>query len=70
MSMKDYLLHVLSEFFIVNNFEDFKALYNILSKKESLEFCSQEMHEKFTHLFIEWCLLLHHIVTSYHRNKG
>ncbi len=58
ISMKDNFLHVLSEFFVINNFEDFKELYDILSKKESLEFCSQEMHEKFTHLFIEYKELL------------
>lgn len=42
----------------VNNLENFRSLYRILSKKESLEFCSHEIHDLFTHLFIEYKELL------------
>lgn len=39
--------------------DDFKKLYIELSRKESLDYCSQQMHERFTHLFIEHKELLH-----------
>jgi len=42
----------------INYLTDFKELYKELSKKESWAYCSQEMHEKFTHLFIEYKDLL------------
>jgi len=38
----------------IENFEHFRTLYKVLSKKESLEFCSHKIHEMFTHLFIEY----------------
>ena len=41
-----------------SDIQDFKTLYKELSKKESLIYCSQNMHEKFTHLFIEYKELL------------
>ena len=50
----DNLIHVLSGFMLINSIEDFKYLYAELSKKESLAYCSQNMHERFTNLFIEY----------------
>jgi hypothetical protein len=58
VSNKDNFVNVLSGFLAINDMEDFKSLYDELSKKESLEYCSQEMHERFTHLFIEYRELL------------
>jgi len=55
---KDNFVNVLSEILAINDMEDFISLYDELSKKESLEYCSQEMHERFTHLFIEYRELL------------
>lgn len=54
----DEFLYVLETFMTVKTSDDFKLLYKELSKKESLEYCSQEMHERFTHLFIEYKELL------------
>ena len=51
-------VHTLNNFMIIDNQIDFKKLYAELSKKESLNYCSQKMHEKFTHLFIEYKDLL------------
>ncbi len=58
ISNKDNFVNVFSGFLAINDMEDFKSLYDELSKKESLEYCSQEMHERFTHLFIEYRELL------------
>jgi glycosyltransferase A (GT-A) superfamily protein (DUF2064 family) len=57
-SKHEHFLHVIDNFLVINNIEDFKNLYNELSKKESLAYCSQVMHEKFTQLFIEYKDLL------------
>ena len=54
VSNKDNFVNVLTGFLAINDMEDFKSLYDELSKKESLEYCSEEMHERFTHLFIEY----------------
>jgi glycosyltransferase A (GT-A) superfamily protein (DUF2064 family) len=54
----DNLIHVLGSFMLINSIEDFKYLYAELSKKESLAYCSQNMHERFTNLFIEYKELL------------
>lgn len=51
-------VHVLDNFMSINNLNDFKNLYTELSKKESLTYCSPNMHEKFTNLFIEYKELL------------
>lgn len=51
-------LYILENYISVHRAGDFKHLYNELSKKESLSYCSQEMHEMFTHLFIEYKDLL------------
>jgi hypothetical protein len=57
-SKHEHFLHVIDNFLVVRNIDDFKELYKELSKKESLAYCSQNMHEKFTHLFIEYKDLL------------
>jgi hypothetical protein len=57
-SKHEHFLHVIDNFLVIRNIEDFKNLYRELSKKESLNYCSQNMHEKFTQLFIEYKDLL------------
>jgi len=57
-SKHEHFLHVINSFLVIRTIEDFKTLYKELSKKESLVYCSQNMHEKFTHLFIEYKDLL------------
>jgi len=52
------LVHILGNYMLVNSVADFKYLYGELSKKESLAYCSQNMHERFTNLFIEYKELL------------
>jgi hypothetical protein len=47
-------LFTLNGYLTVENICDFRELYKILSKKESIEFCCQDIHEQFTHLFIEY----------------
>ncbi len=54
----DLFLNTLNGFQLIENFSDFKNLYIELSKKESLSYCSQQMHELFTNLFIEYKDLL------------
>ena len=54
VSKFDNFVYVWDNSLVVNSGEDFKLLYTELSKKESLEYCSQQMHEKFTHIFIEY----------------
>ncbi len=51
-------IHRYTGFLKINTLTDFKDLYKELSKKESLAYCSQRMHEQFTHLFIEYKDLL------------
>ena len=50
----DNFVYVWENSLVVNSEKDFKLLYSELSKKGSLEYCSQQMHEKFTHIFIEY----------------
>jgi len=57
-SKHEHFLHVIDNFLVIKNIEDFKNLYKELSKKESLIYCSQKMHEMFTQLFIEYKDLL------------
>jgi glycosyltransferase A (GT-A) superfamily protein (DUF2064 family) len=57
-SKHEHFLHVIDNFLVIRNIEDFRNLYKELSKKESLNYCSQIMHEKFTQLFIEYKELL------------
>lgn len=54
----DYYLFIHNGYPAVSDLDDFRKLYRILSTKESIEFCSHELHEKFTHLFIEYKELL------------
>lgn len=54
----DYYLFIHNGYPAVSDLEDFRKLYRILSTKESIEFCSHELHERFTHLFIEYKELL------------
>lgn len=58
ISYKDYFLHPIRNFLSIDEFEDIKKLYIELSKKESLSYCSQKMHESFNDLFIEYKELL------------
>lgn len=53
-SQLDYFLHIFGNFMTIQNLEDFKTLYQELSKKESLSYCSHNIHELFTNLFIEY----------------
>ncbi len=54
----EHFVHVLDNFMLIKNINDFKSLYNQLSKKESFAYCSQVIHERFTNLFIEYKDLL------------
>lgn len=58
VNRNDHFLNILSNFMLINNFKNFNNLYHELSKKESEAYCSQKMHEQFTHLFIEYKELL------------
>ena len=58
ISGKDIFIHTLDGFLSIDNFGDIKKLYIELSKKESLSYCSQKMHEGFNDLFIEYKELL------------
>jgi hypothetical protein len=58
ISSKDIFIHTLDNFLSIDDFEDIKKLYIELSKKESLSYCSQNMHESFNDLFIEYKVLL------------
>ncbi len=51
-------VHVLDSFMKIESIDDFKTLYRELSKKDSLAYCSQHIHERFTNLFIEYKDLL------------
>jgi hypothetical protein len=51
-------VNILDDYMLINTVEDFKNLYLQLSKKESLTYCSQGMHERFTNIFIEYKELL------------
>lgn len=54
ISDKDYFVQTIKNFLSIDDFEDIKKLYIELSKKESLSYCSQKMHESFNDLFIEY----------------
>jgi len=58
ITSKDIFIHTLDGFLSIDDFEDIKKLYIELSKKESLSFCGQKMHESFNDLFIEYKELL------------
>ena len=54
----EYFVNTLTDVIAVSNINDFKKLYIDLSQKKSNEYCSQQMHERFTHLFVEYKDLL------------
>lgn len=54
----NYYISVMSNALTAKTIKEFKNLYNELSQKSSWEYCSQEMHERYTHLFIEYKELL------------
>ncbi|WP_337865058.1 hypothetical protein [Ignavibacterium sp.] len=58
LKAEEYFIHTLNGFLRACNKNSFKDLYDDLSQKKSIEYCSQEMHEKFTHLFVEYKDLL------------
>lgn len=58
LSSLNYFIHTTQNILRINNLNDFKELYSDLSQKKSIEYCSQQMHEKFTHLFVEYKELL------------
>jgi len=58
ISSKDIFINTLECCLSIDDFEDIKKLYIELSKKESLSYCSQKMHESFNDLFIEYKALL------------
>lgn len=58
LKTEEHFIHTLNGFVRVYDAQSFKELYDDLSQKKSIEYCSQEMHEKFTHLFVEYKDLL------------
>ncbi|MGE5458469.1 MAG: hypothetical protein ACM3RX_08955 [Methanococcaceae archaeon] len=58
VNKSDGFIFTVEGFQSVESLSHFRELYKILSKKESIEFCSHEIHEKFTELFIEYKDLL------------
>lgn len=58
LSGEDIFIQTIDKFLSVNNFSDLKKLYIELSKKDSLSFCSENMHERFNDLFVEYKDLL------------
>lgn len=50
----DTFVSMINNFLSFNSFTDFKKLYSELSSKKSLPYCSEQMHERFTNLFIEY----------------
>jgi len=53
-----YFVNILNDVLEISNQDDFKLLYSELSIKNSYEYCSEKMHERFTHIFIEYKDLL------------
>ncbi len=51
-------VNIMGNYLFMKDLNDFKQLYVELSQKESWAYCSQKLHEKFTHLFIEYKDLL------------
>lgn len=50
----DNFIYTLENFMLIEKKEDFKKLYHELSKKDSFSYCSPQIHEMFTNLFIEY----------------
>jgi len=53
-----HFMHIVNDLLVVRSLINFKQLYVALSQKKSIEYCSQQMHERFTHLFVEYKDLL------------
>jgi len=53
-----HFMHIVNDLLVVRSIINFKQLYGALSQKKSIEYCSQQMHERFTHLFVEYKDLL------------
>jgi hypothetical protein len=58
LSKEDIFIQTIDNFLSIVNFNDVKKLYIELSKKDSLSFCSENMHERFNDLFVEYKDLL------------
>lgn len=58
LKSSSHFIHTLNDILLIKDINDFKQLYFELSQKKSIEYCSQKMHERFTHLFIEYKDLL------------
>lgn len=54
----EHFIHIVNDVLLVRSISNFKQLYQELSQKKSVEYCSQQMHERFTHLFVEYKDLL------------
>lgn len=54
----EHFIHIVNDVLLVKNINNFKQLYFELSQKRSMVYCSQQMHERFTHLFVEYKDLL------------
>lgn len=54
----DKYLFLMRGFYSVENLNDFKTLYKVLSLKENYSFCSMEIHNLLTNVFIEYKDLL------------
>lgn len=50
--------YVFNGYLKIDKINDFKDLYILLSNRESENFCTENIHEKFTNLFIEYKELL------------
>lgn len=53
-----HFMHIVNDVLLVRNLNNFRQLYLELSQKKSIEYCSQQIHERFTHLFVEYKDLL------------
>lgn len=49
-----HFIHTTNDILLIRNINNFKQMYFNLSQKVSINYCSQKMHEQFTHLFIEY----------------
>ena len=54
ISRGDTFISVFENLLSLSTFADFRKLYSELSTKDSLNYCSEQMHERFTNLFIEY----------------
>lgn len=53
-----HFMNIVNDVLLIRSISDYKQLYLELSQKKSMEYCSQKMHERFTHLFVEYKDLL------------